>query len=97
MNPTQSNAKGENEAEKPAGRTRHATKTRQDKKPHHLLLCVLNLISGVNNIGQKYKMKNTDQKEKTYKEAKDEKQWVTLQHKNTEQWMGLAQRWGWGL
>lgn len=84
--------------EKPAGRKRHAEtdgRRQQDKKPHHLLLYLLDLISGVNNIGQKYKMKNTRQKGKK-KKTKDKKQWVTLQHKNTVQSMRLAQQMGVG-
>lgn len=47
-----------------AGRKRHAEKDwqrQQDKKPHHLLLYLLDLISGVNNIGQKQN-KNKDKK-----------------------------------
>lgn len=50
------------EREEASRQERHAqTKTdgqrQQDKKPHHLLLYLLDLISGVNNIGQKYKIK----------------------------------------
>lgn len=48
----------------------------QDKKPHHLLLYLLDLISGVHNNRQKHK--------KGYKKSKKtKKQWVTVQHKNT--------------
>lgn len=56
--------------EKPPIRRRHAEtdgQRQQDKKPHHLLLYLLDLISGVNIIGQKYTkkaLKNRDQNEK---------------------------------
>lgn len=51
-----------------AGRKRHAEKDwqrQQDKKPHHLLLYLLDLISGVNNIGQKQNKKGQKIRQKS--------------------------------
>lgn len=46
----------------------------QDKKPHHLLLYLLDLISGVNNIGQKYNLKKHIKKQdKKKKKARKQK------------------------
>lgn len=50
----------------------------QDKKPHHLLLYLIDLISGEHNSGQKQK-----QKTQKSKKTKGKKQWVTVQQKNT--------------
>lgn len=50
----------------------------QDKKPHHLLLYLIDLISGDHNSGQKQK-----QKTQKSKKTKGKKQWVTVQQKNT--------------
>ena len=87
--------------EKSTGRKKHAEtdeQRQQDKKPHHLLLYLTDLISG-----QKYKTNNKKRKEKKNKtkgkktkKTKDKKQWVTLQHKNTVQSMRLAQQMGVG-
>lgn len=57
-----------------AGRKRHAEtekdwQRQQDKKPHHLLLYLLDLISGVNNIGQKQNQKG----QKTRQKSKENK------------------------
>lgn len=104
LNPNRIKSKGRKwtkgrRKEKPAGRKRHAETDRrrqQDKKPHHLLLYLLDLISGVNNIGQKYKMKKKNTRQKRKKKTKGKKQWVNLQHKNTVQSMRLAQKMGVG-
>lgn len=56
--------------EKPPIRRRHAEtdgQRQQDKKPHHLLLYLLDLISGVNIIGQKYTKKALKKRDKMKK------------------------------
>lgn len=78
-----SRAKGENEPKaegkrsQQAGRRHAETETdgqrQQDKKPHHLLLYLLDLISGVNNIGQKYKTKQKQDKRKKEKKKQGNK------------------------
>lgn len=63
----------------------------QDKKPHHLLLYLIDLISGGHNSGQKQKQKT--QKKQENKKVKSSE---LLSNRKTPQSMRLAQRMGVG-
>ena len=65
---------------------------KQDKKPHHLLLYLLDLISGVNNIGQKYKTKENETKEKKTTRKQKIKSSELLSNIKTE-----YGQWGWHM